>query len=45
MPLNRGPGANLPSGFNELLQAQAEMKQLDGVAEAKPEHTKALVGG
>ena len=43
-PLKMGPARKLPPEFNGLLHAHVQMKQLEGVAEAKPKHVKALIG-
>ena len=43
-PMKRGPARKLPPEFNGLLHAHVQMKQLEGVAEAKPKQVKALIG-
>ena len=43
-PLKKGPRVHLPSSFTALVHTHAQMKQLEGVAEAKPRHLKALIG-
>ena len=43
-PLKKGPRVQLPSAYNDLVQTHVQMKQLEGVAEAKPKHIKALIG-
>ena len=43
-PMKRGPARKLPPEFHPLVQAHCEMKQLEGIAEAKPKHIKAIIG-